>query len=58
MVWSQIPSGRAPWGARSPKFRELEAELPEILDRVIIRGERVAQVAADVARKLDIILLR
>ena len=54
----QIPSGRAPWGARTPKFRELEAELPEILDRVIIRGEPVAQVAADVARKLDLILLR
>ncbi|MEO6443942.1 MAG: sugar ABC transporter substrate-binding protein [Gemmatimonadaceae bacterium] len=54
----QIPSGRAPWGARIARFREIEAELPDIIDRVVIRGERVPAVARDVARRLDQILLR
>ena len=48
----------APWGARIARFREVEAQLPDIIDRVVIRHERVADVARDVARRLDEILAR
>lgn len=54
----QIAFGRPPWGARIGKFREVEAQLPDIIDRVVIRGEAVSAVAADVARRIDAILAR
>ena len=54
----QVATGRAPWGARIARFREVEAQLPDIIDRVVIRHERVADVARDVARRLDEILAR
>ena len=54
----QVVLGRPPWGTRISRFREVEAALPDIIDRVVIRGEAVAAVAADVARRIDQVLLR
>lgn len=54
----QVASGRPPWGARIAKFREVEAQLPEILDQVIIQGRSVADVTREVARRLDQVLAR
>jgi len=54
----QVALGRAPWGARIARFREVEAQLPEIIDRVVVRGEQVDAVARDVARRIDAILVR
>ena len=54
----QVALGRPPWGTRISRFREVEAALPDIIDRVVIRGEAVAAVAADVARRIDQVLLR
>jgi len=55
---AQVAFGRPPWGARITRFREVEAQLPDIIDRVVIRGEPVADVARDVARRLDEVLRR
>lgn len=55
---AQLRWGRAPWGARIPKFREVEAQLPEIIDRVVIHGESARDAAALVARRIDAILAR
>lgn len=55
---AQVATGRPPWGARITRFREVEALLPDIIDRVVIRGERVGDVAHDVARRLDQVLGR
>jgi multiple sugar transport system substrate-binding protein len=49
-------SGRQPWGARIAKWREVEAILPDIMDRVIMNGEDVEAVLHDVARRLDAVL--
>lgn len=54
----QVATGRPPWGARIARFREVEAQLPDIIDRAVIRGDKVADVAREVARRLDEILLR
>ncbi|MBL8959091.1 MAG: sugar ABC transporter substrate-binding protein [Gemmatimonadetes bacterium] len=54
----QVASGRPPWGARIARFREVEAQLPDILDQVIIQGRPVAEVTRDVARRLDLVLAR
>ncbi len=54
----QVDFGRAPWGARIERFREVEAQLPDIIDRVVIRGETAAAAARDVARRIDEILQR
>lgn len=51
-----VPYGRMPWGARIAKWREVEAILPDIMDRVILRGEDVAAVLHDVARQVDAVL--
>jgi ABC-type glycerol-3-phosphate transport system substrate-binding protein len=48
--------GRMPWGARIERWREVEAILPDILDRVVLRGEDVATVLRDVARQVDAVL--
>lgn len=45
--------GRAPWGARIEKWREVEAILPDVMDRVILNREDVADVLRDVARRVD-----
>ena len=54
----QVPFGRPPWGATVARYREVEALLPEIIDRVIIKGEAVHAVTADVARRIDAVLAR
>ncbi|MFN8574541.1 MAG: sugar ABC transporter substrate-binding protein [Gemmatimonadaceae bacterium] len=54
----QVPFGRPPWGARIARYREVEALLPDIIDRVVIRGEDVHAVTSDVARKVDAVLAR
>ncbi|MEP7380350.1 MAG: sugar ABC transporter substrate-binding protein [Gemmatimonadota bacterium] len=53
-----VDDGRAPWGTRIARFREVEAQLPDIIDRVVIRGESAARAAHDVARRIDEILVR
>jgi multiple sugar transport system substrate-binding protein len=54
----QVAFGRAPWGTRIARFREVEAVLPDLIDRVIIRNESPAAVAAAVARQVDAVLAR
>lgn len=54
----QVAFGRAPWGVRIARFREVEAQLPDIIDRVVIRGDSAAVAARDVARRIDAILAR
>jgi multiple sugar transport system substrate-binding protein len=51
-------TGRAPWGARIERWREVEAILPDIMDRVILNGEEVEPVLRDVARRIDAALSR
>lgn len=48
--------GRMPWGARIAPWREVEALLPDIFDRVLIRGEDVETVLRDLASRLDVIV--
>jgi multiple sugar transport system substrate-binding protein len=48
-----VRSGRMPWGARIEKWREVEAILPDIVDRIVMNGEDVAAVLHDVAAQLD-----
>lgn len=50
--------GRAPWGARIERWREVEAMLPDIIDRVTLADVDPAVAARDLARALDRILLR
>ena len=54
----QVPYGRAPWGARIERFREVEAELPDLIDRIVIRRESAAAAAHAVALRIDAILRR
>ncbi|MFN8579778.1 MAG: sugar ABC transporter substrate-binding protein [Gemmatimonadaceae bacterium] len=54
----QVPFGRPPWGARIARYREVEALLPDIIDRVVINHEAVHTVTSDVARKIDAVLAR
>lgn len=53
-----VEDGRPPWGTRIARFREVEAILPDIIDRVVIRGDSVVTAARDVARRIDAILVR
>jgi hypothetical protein len=55
---SAAAHGRIPWGARIREWREIEAVLPDLMDRVTLRGEDPAVVATDVARQVDRILAR
>jgi multiple sugar transport system substrate-binding protein len=48
--------GRAPWGARIRGWREVEAVLPDLMDRVTLAGDDPAAAARDLARRLDRIL--
>lgn len=50
--------GRIPWGARIPQWREIEAVLPDLMDRITLRGEDPAVAARDIARQIDRILER
>jgi multiple sugar transport system substrate-binding protein len=48
-----VPYGRMPWGARIEQWREVEAILPDIMDRVVLNREDVETVLHDVARQID-----
>lgn len=48
--------GRLPWGARIAPWREVESVLPDIFDRVLLRGEDVAAVLRDIAPRIDAIV--
>jgi multiple sugar transport system substrate-binding protein len=48
--------GRQPWGTRIEQWRELEDLLLDLLDRPLVRGEPVAAVARDIARRIDALL--
>jgi ABC-type glycerol-3-phosphate transport system substrate-binding protein len=54
----QVAYGRPPWGARITRFREVEAQLPDILDLVLIQGRTPREAAQIVARRIDEVLLR
>jgi multiple sugar transport system substrate-binding protein len=54
----QVAAGRPPWGARIAKFREVEAQLPEIIDKVVIEGRPVADAVREIALRIDAILRR
>jgi hypothetical protein len=53
-----VRTGRMPWGARIGRWREVEAILPDIIDRLVMNGEDVETVLHDVARQLDAVLAR
>jgi multiple sugar transport system substrate-binding protein len=54
----QIATGRVPWGARIVRFREVEAQLPDIIDQVVIRGVAVETAARQAAARIDEVLVR
>ena len=56
-VW-QVSYGAPPWGVRVARFREVEAQMFDVLDRVLINREDVHAVTTDVARRVDAILSR
>jgi len=45
--------GRAPWGARIERWPEVEAVLPDLLDRITLAGADPAAAAHEMARQLD-----
>jgi len=53
-----VPSGRLPWGSRIARWREVEAILPDIMDRIVLNGEDVETVLHQVARQVDAVLAR
>jgi len=55
---AQVAAGRPPWGARVAKFREVEAQMYDVLDRVLINREPVHAVTTSVAARVDAILAR
>src|SRR5437763_9575169 len=46
-------AGRAPWGARIERWREVEAALPDLVDRITLAGADPASAARATARGLD-----
>ncbi|MCI0435430.1 MAG: sugar ABC transporter substrate-binding protein [Gemmatimonadetes bacterium] len=49
--------GRHTWGARVEKWREVEDVLLDLLDRPLVRGEPVAEVARELAARIDALLM-
>lgn len=47
---------RAPWGARIPEWREVEALLPDLMDQITIGGVDPAVAAHGMAKRLDRLL--
>lgn len=47
--------GRAPWAARIERWRNLEAVLPDLMDRILVGADPEA-TARDMARRLDRLL--
>lgn len=50
--------GRMSWGSTVADWAQVEAQLPDIFDRVIFDHEPVYRAAADVARRIDRILAK
>lgn len=48
-----VPFGRQPWGATVVDFFEVEELSFDIMDRVLLRGEPVAEAARAVAKQID-----
>ena len=51
-----VAHARVPWGARIERWHEVEAVLPDLLDRITITGADPAIAAHDAARQIDQIL--
>jgi ABC-type glycerol-3-phosphate transport system substrate-binding protein len=47
---------RAPWGARIERWREVEAALPDLMDRVTLEGVDPRMAAREMARRIDRLL--
>ena len=47
---------RVPWGARIERWREVEAALPDLMDRVTLEGVDPRVAARDMARRIDRLL--
>jgi multiple sugar transport system substrate-binding protein len=54
----QVAYGRPNWGSRISRFREVEARMFDVLDRVLIQHQPVHTVTSSVARDLDAVLAR
>jgi multiple sugar transport system substrate-binding protein len=50
-------AGRAPWGARIERWREVEAALPDLMDRITLTGADPATAARELAREIDRLLV-
>ncbi len=50
--------GRQPWGTQVEEWREVQDLLLDLLDRPLVRGEPVQEVAHDLAVRIDAILAR
>ena len=48
---------RMPWGARIGGWREIEAALPEMMDRIVLQHVDPAVAAHDMARRIDSLLV-
>jgi len=53
-----VPTGRQPWGTRVAPFREIQDIMLDMLDRPLVRGEPVPEVAHDLAVRIDTLLAR
>jgi multiple sugar transport system substrate-binding protein len=49
---------RVPWGARIERWREVEAALPDLMDRVTLEGVDPQVAAREMARRIDRLLAR
>jgi hypothetical protein len=47
---------RIPWGARIVRWREIEAALPDLMDRITLGQVDPAVAAREMARRLDRLL--
>jgi hypothetical protein len=47
---------RVPWGARIEQWREIEAILPDLMDRITLTGELPEVAAHDMAVQIDRLL--
>lgn len=47
---------RIPWGARVGRWREIEATLPDMMDRIVVDHVDAAAAAHDMARQIDSLL--
>lgn len=55
---AQVPRGRVTWGARVRDFYEVEELTFRIMDRHLLRGDDLAEAAAEVAAAVDAVLGR